>query len=108
MQRNRKSFDMMCPKCGKKMARTEKSPTVFIPEKVPDTLDALQVSKVWVCDSNHSDYLFYLLEDENNLHVTGIGAEDLIHNVVSADPHASVSNPEKGNISLLIPILTKK
>jgi len=99
---------MMCPKCGKKMARTEKSPTVFIPEKVPDTLDALQVSKVWVCDSNHSDYLFYLLEDENNLHVTGIGAEDLTHNVVRADPHGIGSNLAKADISLLLPIVTKK
>jgi len=97
---------MICPKCGNKMARTEKSPNVFMPDKVPDALDSLQVAKMWVCDSNHSDYSYYLFMDKNSFQVSGLGSDDLTVDIASFGSVASGSNTVGRSVSELIPLVS--
>jgi len=47
-----------------------------MPEKVPDTLDSLHISKMWICNSKHSHYPYYILEDKMKSQVGGLGAPD--------------------------------
>jgi len=96
---------MICPKCGNKMARTEKSPTVFIPEKVPDTLDSLQVSKMWVCDSSQSEYSYYLFEDRNSFKACGLGSWEITADLPILKSITGCSNISGNSFNELIPIV---
>ena len=67
---------MNCPKCGRRMDFTKRSPKVFMPEQVPNKLESLHILKTWVCNSKHSRYPYYILEDNMKHHVGGLGAPD--------------------------------
>jgi len=58
------------------MCLTKRCPSVFIPERIPETIDALHASKMWICNSKHPDYPFYVLEDMMKLQVDGVGSPD--------------------------------
>ena len=96
---HRDVLKMNCPKCGKKMTQTNQSPAVFIAENVSEKFDSLIVSKIMVCSSKHSDYSYFILEDENNLKVTGFGASDYPLNIresfiLNASPSVNEHNIE--------------
>ena len=58
------------------MGLTKRSPNVFIPERIPDTINDLHASKMWVCNSKHPVYPYYVLEDVMQFQVSGLGAPD--------------------------------
>jgi len=67
------------------MFEMNQSPAVFKPENIPDKVDSIVVSKTWVCETNHSEYSYFVLEVNNTNRFAGFGSMDIPANLSGGD-----------------------